>query len=285
MTDRASFTRDLAQALREADEQPSQTDDNDRQHQLLLRDTYQRLCHDDPQAVSAEGAQLLRQALTDSQSRAYALCPRLVAGIRAQCARSSNNTTTTTTQNDDESLPNEEGEHEPLFPAAVTTNDDTAAAVAQLAWTVHAHIPLLCCRSNDLVEAVGYLGSFADGATEPEPRNNEDDNNEPHDDDAHVEAILEAHGVEQPQNGANGHDPAANGANLNGNQHNDETGSLAEVFAAESDDSDYEFESDFHPDRSVHALRTWASVVQESWDPIHLSKPSSSRREALVRRR
>ena len=100
MSDRASFSRDLAQALREAEERPSldaAAADPSVAEELLHR-TYQRLCHDDPVAVTDAGARLLQAALLDPESP-YALSPRLVQGVRHWCNKNNACNTAATTSN------------------------------------------------------------------------------------------------------------------------------------------------------------------------------------------
>ena len=179
--------------------------------------------------------------------------------------------------------------HEPLFStetSSAAAAGATATTYAQLAWVLHGHIPLLCCRTDDLNEAAGYLGSLLDQQQQQSQNdsstfNNNDNVQHAENEDVDVENFMMA------QNGANrnGHQPeqqqvngnhAANGHenNNDNNNNNAEVDSLAEVFAAESDDSDFEFESDWNPNDQVASLNQWVAAVEEAWDPIQLSKPN-----------
>lgn len=266
-----TFSKELAQALREAEEKPITVS-----REELLHTTYQRLCHDDPVRVTAAGCQALQKALIDADSP-YALSTRLIAGVRHCHQRhivsltnegtASNSTAEANTGssegNGDEITGDDNlidaSSHSLLQPEEITS----ASAYAQFAWCIHADIPLHCCRSTELQEAGGYLGSYVSSHEDEEIA-------------LRSETVIPGQGTAAERADADAFIERAVATNrhnhTNGHQ-NGETDSLAEVFASESDASDFEFESFWNPDDQIAELSEWAAAIHDSWDPLQLSKP------------
>jgi hypothetical protein len=238
------------------------------------------------------------------ESSYYALSDRLVEGIRQVSYRRATaasqpvvtenppdiGTTATSTTNDvDGTTRIEKTDHENLASAAslsgnninhVDEEDSTfsSSAFAALAWDVYGRVPLLCCLSSQLDEASSFLGSYrgsSSGAVDvpaaaavpaaaeaplenpppPPPIQND------HLQDAALPAPH--HQPEVVMNG-NGHAPRNDG-----NNDNDDA---SEVWASESDPSDYAFESDWNPEQNVRELDAWATQLEHGTDPLVLSK-------------
>jgi hypothetical protein len=170
--DRHSFTQQLVQALREADDQQNVVKSKNQQE--LAHETYQLLCYDDPVHVSVAGCQALAKALLDPFEQKYALSNRLVEGIRQltdchrqsysnkQAATAQEKKVTPATEKEESFSTTEKNEQQPpesLLLSTRATDEDSssesqlAAAYAMLAWTVHACIPLTLQKFKDFWEA------------------------------------------------------------------------------------------------------------------------------------
>lgn len=264
----------------------------------LLHESYQRLCYDDPSPVSIAGCQALCAALIDSENRNYALSKRLVKGIH-QCIQRKSIIIHAPTPSEQQQQPNNDNCNDPeeespsssllLLSSSDWKDKDDAmslrAAYAQLAWTIHGRIPLECCKATTFEEVEAYLGSYywveetttttttlesrapADDPTTMFPRNNIVDAPVV---DANANTRLDA---QHHENGNGYYHTVGNNdeahSNDNGVQQ-DDASIITEVFAAESDDSDFEFESEYRPEATVAA--TWLFQVEQSFDPSFLSK-------------
>jgi hypothetical protein len=296
--DAAEFSKQIAQALREAEDSPARLDNSDPQQ--LLHDTYQRLCFDDPEGITTAGCVALHKALVNVRSP-YALSNRLVDGIHQCCHRYIQSTATAAASEspratetlDTDQTDDAPDASAPLFPVP-EADIPTAGAYAQLAWTIHVTIPLECCRTTDLNQAAIYLGSFTarneNGLSSPVvPTTNADERDptvregEPGIDiHENLHDVAPANDAINGANLTNGHDAnvangdhanghaarLTNGGNVNGNDDH----SLAEVFAEESDASDYEFESEYRVEARLSELNAWALTMQQQWDPLQISQ-------------
>ena len=174
-----------------------------------------------------------------------------------------------------------------------TINESVLSVLAQLLYCIHIQIPLQCCLyKTTLLQARQYLGSYVDTGmsttttTTITSAGNHDSLLPPPPTDTTDETPLIIHGnhVTNGNSHENHHDHHHhhNTHNNNSNNHNiSHTGSLEEVFAAESDDSDYEFESDYVPHTTAvlnhHPNYTsWMTTIEQSYDPLHVSKPTVS---------
>ena len=281
--DKTSFAAALAHALHEADAATPSTEE-------LCEETYLQLCLDDP-LVSAAGCHALAQALSSllehdnnhnkkKQQKppvVYAPSNRLVQGIEQVCQRVSSSQNPTSKSNPHEThssnketdanlknnnIPeNESSIPEPaasLFKSEDNNPNDTASAAAELAWMVFARIPLACCLSRRLEDAARLLGSYRGPAAATH-----NDQEDPNDDDTKNEdTTLQQEPQEQQElNSTNNHD------NNTTNDHD----SLAEVWAAESDPSDYGFDSGWNPQAQLAELDAWAAI-QVQVNPHELSQ-------------
>ena len=288
--DKQSFAAALAQALHEADAATPSTEE-------LCEETYLQLCLDDP-LVSAAGCHALAQALSSllehdnnhnnkkKQQKppvVYAPSNRLVQGIEQVCQRvsSSKNPTSTSTPHETNSQNKETGPNDknnnipgkessiPEPPLSLWKSDDqndpndTASATAELAWMVFGRIPLACCLSRRLEDAARLLGSYR-GPTAVAPHDKQKDPNDDNQNEdttpQEQEHVSAAPDDNHPTDNINNHD----------NNNNDQD-SLAEVWAAESDPSDYGFDSGWNPQAQLAELDAWAAI-QVQVTPHELSQ-------------
>jgi hypothetical protein len=270
-----SQPRSGARSSSEADED----EDND-----LVRSTYEQLHFDQPAGLTARGCRLLSRALASADQPQFALSNRLLNGLEqaldrhhhvversdgihlSSAQRESSAATATTAQGAAgatsspkdavESNPESTGDSSdagesllrPLQAADIEEN--LAASLAWLAWTVHGRIPLRILCYNAPPDAL--LGSYREAAPilthlqesspvlrEPEaaPDNDRQAHNRPRgDDDSPHESVSSGPppAAAHPLNGSSAHPPLEN------SNYDDD-----EVWAAESDASDYDYrESD-----------------------------------------
>jgi hypothetical protein len=232
-------------------------------------------------------------ALLDSENRKYALSKRLVEGIH-QCTQRMS--APQQEQDDNKINQQQQQQQQQQQPNIDNSNDQHSsslllwrsgdhhekedemslrAAYAQLAWTIHGRISLECCRATNLQEVAAYLGSYLEEettTTTTTPR------------DSQPAAISDPttmlYPPTNPANGPVGHENG-NGyhavdnepyPNINEAQQ-DDASIITEVFAAESDDSDFEFESDDRLEAiAATASAAWLDQVEQSFDPTFLSK-------------
>jgi hypothetical protein len=253
------YARALAEALREAEESPPS-----RSTEELLQETYQQLCHDCPIHLSSTALLQLSRVLEQGQdndndnNNKYILSNRFVNGLLQSLDRieratttlegdtkrsdGANNCTTTNTTQDEEEAPSQsQSQHEP-FVSVPNHDTNTDSALAVLAWTVFGSIPLKILQAKTLEEAAKLLGSFR-GDVVVIFDVEQDRAATQQDEQANIETADQA--TESPLN----HIP------------NDQEEEDDEVWATESDPSDYEFESDrFQQQLEVDA---WAAALDE----------------------
>jgi hypothetical protein len=287
--DKATFSREVAEALRENEESAVSTIgiSSNLSEEDLVHTAYQQLCYDDPVGITLRGCQALQRALLNANSP-YALSLRLVTGIHQysnglnqSCTRdiataTTNQTTTKSTTLDN---PAEAVSSSSLIVGPESGNDSIetlGSAFALLAYCLHIQIPLQCCMATTtLSQAIKFLGSYNNSAVKPSESTTIDE----------AELAIEndrAAGRHEALNDAfigyreNGLPLTAAGNNIeitNGHTTAAETDSLEEIFAAESDDSDYEFESEWNPEAHKTDLTRWVASMEASRDPLHLSTP------------
>ena len=258
--DRESFTTKIAEALHEIEAVASTPD---RENFVLT--TYQNLCYDDPVGISVQGCLQLQRALLDPKSP-YALSPRLVAGIHQFWSSLKQPTVSSQHQPPSESSL--------LLHSGNETSESLGSAISLLAYCVHIEIPLQCCLAKTtLPQATNYLGSYF-------VHQQQDISSE-----TNVDRVMEdvgEHavngGLNNVLNGEGDHTAVAFDNNQLDNGHNAvfETNSFEEIFAAESDDSDFEFESDWNPEAQTADLNRWVSSMEDSLNPVLLSKPPTN---------
>jgi hypothetical protein len=278
---RESFAEALAKALRENEEKVEQqskrrsggrgfsSDDGD--DDLFVRSTFEQLHFDQPTGLTARGCRLLSQALASPDLPQFALSNRLLIGLEQALNRhhvvqksdgihrstEGNNgsipATSTTAQgacttsqdaidsNAESTSNSTEASESLLRPLAADTEENLAASLALLAWTAHGRIPLRILCYNAPPDAL--LGSYHEPVTisalvptntqEPaaaltEPVAELDNCRQVRDEDSSPESVphpAAAHHL----NGSSAQPP------LGGNYEDDE------VWAAESDASDYDY--------------------------------------------
>lgn len=242
--DHRLFSKELAEALIESE-------NRDIDEAELASNAYQNLCHDDPLPITPGGCYALQKAIINPKSP-YALSRRLVDGID-QCVRHTVGS---------KAIPSVES----VSSSFVETVESKHEAYALLAWTVHAYIPLKCIKAKTLPDATFMLGSLLDRSGVRYDINHEN------------QETISAQGASQeqlptPQPPENG-DMAIHGAETNGHHH--DSNELEEIFAEESDGSDFEFESGFDADQQVSAITAWSNTVKAAWNPERLSRAPST---------
>lgn len=237
--DNAAFLRqyaaEIARLLREQEESTATTHTPISTEESTMA-LYRALCFDEPLLdnvpnLTTAASALCRQ-LTSAESSRYAISNRLVNGIVYLCRQRSNITpkvpdpTTTTT----------DGATTTSTSTDANLNSTTAIALAKLAFCVLIQVPLECCQhvsSTNLPAMQRYLGSYKGVTTVLTPRT-ESEMNEHKDSvnndktDQMVNQLVESLTSEAVLTETNGRGI--------------ETASLEEeVWAAESDPSDYDY--------------------------------------------
>jgi hypothetical protein len=298
--DKATFVREVAQALREVEDTNNNTagSNNDNSDEIIFA-TYQNFCYDDPIGITnLQHCRSLQRALLNVNSP-YAISSRLLIGIQ-QCYQKYSNkivnatTTASRSDNDNNSIPQELSllrSDDVMQPKSdVTSGSDSLnvtesvlSVLAQLLYCIHIQIPLQCCLSKTtLSQAIQYLGGYVDVIATTNPTATTvtqlPTEENPNDTAIVVEAPAMVTNGNHITNG-NTHGPQENHPP---NHTNDvDNNSLEEVVAAESDDSDFEFESDDIPHNATllqdHPdFMSWMTIMEQAYDPIHLSKPTCS---------
>ena len=228
------------------------------QRDQLVQKTYTALCHDDPRVESDFACQCLATALLDPQSP-YALSGPLVEGIRQLCDRDAGEQTPSSTE---ESL--------------TSTSDSSPRGSAMLAWAIYARIPLLCCQASSIPEVNSYLGSYR---PPPPPLADDED---PSTEENRVKALASKEKNEEADRVAamlsqpppEEQEPMPPTTADDDNNNNDFEN---EVWAAESDPSDFEFDSGFSYEQQMTDLQdSFAEWMVDRSDPIKLSRPGAA---------
>lgn len=253
----------LAQALRQADETASVAPTSP-------HDTYRQLCFDDP-VVSAAACQALAKALLASnnnnkKNERLALSNRLVAGV-AQLLQQ------TTSQNDEAVTADTTMTSLLNPPPAVPSTSSSAGGYTLLAWTVYGHLPLMILLSDHLAAASAWMGSFR---APPKQVLSQDDDSVPLDNanvQEHAEALRKREQAEEAETSAV---PKKDKNDDDNNNNTDEMDhdSLQEVWAAESDPSDYDYGTEPSPNQRLAELEAWTDDAF-CVDPTELSQPLS----------
>ena len=307
---RDSFAAALAQALRENDEawRHQTANHNHNTTSTAAHDTYLLLCHDAPTGWTAAGCRALSQALLSSSCHDYALSHRLVQGIQQAVVKSSSsmsssspttstNSTTTTAEQQPAAAAQQQQQQELLSSSllqqpAPQESNEANAALAELAWTVHVEIPQRCllllsashqnkARTvvQDSTTIRAWLGSYRVVETEEPPTTttttpstkDEDKNEEQINrllESMQQQATLEAP-LRQADDDDKNEDSKKNAASSTTNYHHDDDND--EVWAAESDPSDYAYDSGWDYATQLQELETWATTTVI--DPRQLSQP------------
>jgi hypothetical protein len=241
---RRSGAAALAAVLREKQDAPPQAPS--------VEETYRSLCYDDP-IVSAAGCQALAQALGQQVPRKFALSNRLVHGVQHVCHRMTPSSSTTSAP---PAPPASETDEVPASLLDPTTTGDASSAYASLAWVVYGQVPLRILLSDNLTEATSYLGSFRGSVVRTEELAIDETNeNRPINDNP----VQEDTPVASPSEDG----PASTIANNMANEPD-------EVWAAESDPSDFDFGTEPTQEDRLAELEVWTSLL--TVEPIHLSQ-------------
>jgi hypothetical protein len=243
---RREYSKSLAQALEERPKQPPREE--------VIRETYTALCFDDPQVTGGDHACRLLASCLSKETSPYNLSDALMDGI----LQATNRTTVVPVKTEEQ----EENEEELVWH---TEGLATASGYALLAFTCLVKIPLQCCHSSDINTVTRLLGSYRGPKQDTrQPQQQQDcveaDLNQANEDDARIKALSE---------GISGMAAATNDSSDKGSSDGEHEHEYEEVWAAESDPSDYEYESgaqtlDFHH---------WQETA---FDPEAISKPPPS---------
>lgn len=263
------------------------------QKERMIHDTYVALCHDDPQVESDLACQYLATALLDPESP-YALSGPLVEGVRQLCSNQEAKQTTTQSappaavaaeekQSSKQDNEEEEEEEDNSTLLTASTTSSTPLGSSMLAWAIFARIPLLCCQTNNLSEVHPYLGSYRPPPP-PTPLSEKEqkidtlkEQLQGQDADRLAELLSRAPTVEEETAIAveKKYDPNNSTNNIASPRNNDDL--EEEVWADESDPSDFEFESGFSYEQQMADFQNqFAKWMIDRTDPIKLSKPTDN---------
>ena len=273
------YAAEIASALRAQEEGtgsvvPSVLEDS-------TRALYRALCFDEPVVEDiphlATAASALCRQLTIPSSD-YALTNRLVNGIVYLCRRQQGHTTTKAHAVGDDTSTISNGDHHP--------SATTAVILAKLVFCVLVQVPLECCQgllSKDLSTLQRFLGSYKGSVDMRSETIMETTTTNDHEVTQLVHALSSSGGTIDDDHLPDQHDnsdhPAATSPLT---QENQETSSWQEeVWAAESDPSDYDYDEDDGEGEDHEALRSpdplVAVDVVDLLDPIVLSRPDPQR--------
>lgn len=213
---RQSFCASLAQALQ--DNESRVVNDED-----ALRETYIQLCHDEPQGWTKQGCEQLAKALLRS-STPYALSERLISGVMQVLENSS------------------QAREQVAMEASSSTEEQ---GIATLAWTMFVGLPLRCFQVTDLREVAALLGSYR-GTTFDFTADVDGTLNEELNGTCDLTTVPKVH----DETIANHLDGDANTKQIEVIKQVDDT----EVWAEESDPSDYVYESGYDYQRELVEL-------------------------------
>jgi hypothetical protein len=249
----SDYSKAIAEALREKEDAAQEL----RSKEERIDDAYKALLFDDPRVDSDEACRLLAKELSRGvydKSKKYALSERLVEGIRQATARMEVIAKKTDAQQKEDAEKDDKEEEEPEWN---TTGGATPVGYAMLAVAVFCDIPVKCCQSRDLATVQALLGSYRGPqhvATEKQ----------------RVRDILEEKmnalnlekKMEEEQKQQEGKEEEVQAA-----PPIDPTSKYEEVWADESDPSDFVFESN-----AAQGI-DWSAWDDASFDPIKLSAP------------
>lgn len=301
------YSRALAEALREKEVNlttgtggPSDVD--------KISSCYVELCHDDPLVTGGDAyCHLLSKALTPKRKKKeepstkdrVALCSRLVDGVLQAVTRAAERTTAASAATTSSSTangqshaasPNEQQDAiETMFGLSNVT---TAEGYAELAFVICIEGPYRCLqRADDLSYTVGFLGTF-EPPSFADPSGILADNEKSRlaeEATANIVEGMEKIGtgddehVDQNKRRDDGHESSSSSEFFHRNESAvapspayGESSSLAEVFASDSDDSDFDYGGsyEFHTPISPKCA---GQDEDFGFDPTLLSKPNEER--------
>lgn len=262
-----------------------------------MRELYRALCFDEPLLDGipnlTTAASALSRQLT-SASSPYALSNRLVNGIVYLCRQRSNQTgqKAATTSNDDNSSSFSLQERSNAVNNSTATQPTTALALAKLAFCVLVQVPLECCeqiQSKNILAVQNYIGSY-NGTTTDMPTTTErssPDNNDDNDDtSSNAEAKTNSAQIDQRVNqltealaGLDSESVSSSHGDVHHDNNiiEDDNSALQEVWAAESDASDYDYgEGDVNDTAAFSHFPQSTPEIVDMLDPMLLSKQNPS---------
>ncbi|KAL9188278.1 hypothetical protein ACHAXT_006656 [Thalassiosira profunda] len=316
---RRLFSQQLAEALRAKDEEEAAERErlrgggggrraarpaDDAREREGIRRAYAELCHDDPIVSGGDGdCRRLARALTPkfksfkssgkgADSEKLGLSPRLVQGILQATARAGTNSTHAPSSQKEEGA---NAEQESLFGPGITT----AGGYAEVAFATFVEGPYRCIQqADDLPVASKFLGSFEPPETPhvaKEKLSAEEKSRLVDEATAKIVEGMEKMGTEGDvetqgaagKAAANAHDDASSSSseffhrNASHGAQPQDSHSLEEVFAEESDPDDFDYGSSYdYPDSGEEAEKADSYVYDDLqdavFDPLELSVPAAS---------
>ena len=243
------YSKAIAEALHEKDEKPPQLKPKEER----LEDAYRALCYDEPRVDSDASCFLLAQSLASKHG--WALSERLVEGIRQGTSKYQ------VTKKGDAGHPSDAGiaeeEEELTFQ---NTASATPAGFASCAVAAFLQVPLNCCLASTKTEVETWLGSYRgpDKLADIEKRMK----------------MLQIDNVDEALDKSNrahlNEDPTKNIEPWERQEQDEDD----EVWADESDPSDFVYESD---------AIDWTAWEDPSFDPKQLSQPMTGSWDDLRR--
>ena len=299
------YSRALAEALREKESEASLTaggpSDVDK-----IRSCYIELCHDDPLVTGGDACcHLLSKALTPKRPKRkkkeepspkdrVALCSRLVDGVLQAVTRAAERTTAsaaTSSSGQSHAAASPIEQQDAIETMFGLSNVTTAEGYADLAFAVCIEGPYRCLqRADDLSYAIRFLGTF-----EP-PRMTDPTGILADNEKSRLAEEATANIVEGMEKMGTGEDEPVNEIQKRGDDESSssseffhrnesaaapspasgENDSLAEVFASDSDDSDFDYGGSYELPTPV-SPKCAGQDEDCGFDPTLLSKPNEKR--------
>ncbi|GKY93740.1 hypothetical protein MPSEU_000341100 [Mayamaea pseudoterrestris] len=247
-----NYAKAIAEALRQAEDSPPSRDAH-----VLLEETYRQLCYDCPIGLSSTACLQLGKILLGEEKSyrkleydadLYILSDRLLNGL-LQALDKIERPSAIVPPAMDEASTEPVAQHESFVQPL--TDQDADSALATLAWNIFGRIPLKVLTAGSLKEAAKYVGTYRGNPVDLHER----DNTAIRDPPEQPNELPDADDIPIVANG-NGH------VILDGNDN------MNEVWAEESDGSEFEFESDrFHVHAHLHHDESVTTAIRQadSW--------------------
>ena len=264
------YAAQIAEALRQQEETPQQDSVED-----SLPVFYRSLCFDEPMIDDIYNLPIVASALSRqllSKSSLFALSNRFVNGIVFLCQQK---------RNAQSGSNNSSGDNSNANTRTTTTTNPSSTAMAKLAFCVLILVPLECCTYFENLEiSRQFLGSYKGSLQQQQQQQQRGEENEPvrMDEDLTTKDTTTQQEVERLAQAINETQIAV--TDSSDNNAGDDS-SLQEVWAADSDPSDYDY-GEGSPGMLPQQEQLLLNYQDDWLDPLVLSKadPSLTREQA-----